>query len=232
MKQREKCSSKGANPAIKKIISKEKMKKIILPLILAVTSTAYAHDNWISGSGQVVKSGTGLCWRNAGWTPATAASECDGALKPAPKAQAPQPQATVPVAIPAPKAQAPQPQPLPQPVVTKTTYQTDTLFDFDKSVIKPEGKQVLDELVTKLKTIKLEVIIVVGHTDSIGTDAYNMKLGGRRADAVQAYLISKGVEKSRVYVESKGEKQPVADNKTAAGRAKNRRVEVEVVGNK
>ena len=204
------------------------MKKIVLPLILAVTSTAYAYDNWISGSGQVVKSGTGLCWRNAGWTPATAAPECDGALKPAPKAQVPQPQATAPVAIPAPKAQVPQPQ----PVVTKTTFQTDTLFDFDKSVIKPDGKQVLDELVTKLKTIKLEVIIVVGHTDSIGTDAYNMKLGGRRADAVRAYLISKGVEKSRVYVESRGEKQPVADNKTAAGRAKNRRVEVEVVGTK
>jgi OmpA-OmpF porin, OOP family len=208
------------------------MKKIILPLILAVTSTAYAHDNWISGSGQVVKSGTGLCWRDASWTPATAAPECDGALKPAPKAQAPQPQATAPVSIPAPKAQAPQPQPQPQPVVTKTTFQTDTLFDFDKSVIKPEGKQSLDKLVTKLNTIKLEVIIVVGHTDSIGTDAYNMKLGDRRADSVRAYLISKGVEKSRVYVESKGEKQPVADNKTAAGRAKNRRVEVEVVGTK
>lgn len=204
------------------------MKKIVLPLILAVTSTAYAHDNWISGSGQVVKSGTGLCWRDASWTPATAAPECDGALKPAPKAQAPQPQATVPVAIPAPRALVPQPQ----PVVTKTTFQTDTLFDFDKSVIKPEGKQALDKLVTKLKTIKLEVIIVVGHTDSIGTDDYNMKLGSRRAAAVQAYLISRGVEKSRVYTESKGEKQPVADNKTAAGRAKNRRVEVEVVGTK
>lgn len=206
------------------------MKKIVLPLILAVTSTAYAHDNWISGSGQVVKSGTGLCWRNAGWTPATAAPECDGALKSAPKAQAPQPQATAPVAIPAPRAQVPQPQP--QPVVTKTTYQTDTLFDFDKSVIKPEGKQALDKLVTKLNTIKLEVIIVVGHTDSIGTDDYNVKLGGRRAAAVRAYLISRGVEKSRMYVESRGEKQPVADNKTAAGRAKNRRVEVEVVGTK
>ena len=202
------------------------MKKIVLPLILAVTTTAHAHDNWISSSGQVIKSGTGLCWRDAGWTPATSAPECDGALKPVLKVQAPQPQATAPVAISSPKVQ------LPQPVVTKTTYQADTLFDFDKSVIKPEGKQVLDELVNKLKTIKLEVIIVVGHTDSIGTDAYNMKLGGRRAAAVQAYLVSKGVEKSRVYVESKGEKQPVADNKTDAGRAKNRRVEVEVVGTK
>ncbi len=78
--------------------------------------------------------------------------------------------------------------------------------------------------------INLEVIIAVGHTDSVGTDAYNQKLSVRRADAVKAYLVNKGVESNRVYTEGKGEKQPVADNKTAEGRAKNRRVEIEVVG--
>ncbi len=97
-------------------------------------------------------------------------------------------------------------------------------------MLKPEGKAKLDDVASKVKNINLEVIIAVGHTDSIGSDAYNQKLSVRRAEAVKAYLVSKGIDKSRVYTEGKGEKQPVADNKTAAGRAKNRRVEIEVVG--
>ena len=114
----------------------------------------------------------------------------------------------------------------------KVTYAADAFFDFDKSVLKPEGKAKLDDLAGKVQGINLEVIIAVGHTDSVGTDAYNQKLSVRRAEAVKAYLVSKGIDKSRVYTEGKGEKQPVADNKTAAGRAKNRRVEIEVVGTK
>ena len=110
------------------------------------------------------------------------------------------------------------------------TYAADAFFDFDKSVLKPEGKAKLDDLVGKVKGISLEVIIAVGHTDSVGSDAYNQSLSVRRAEAVKAYLVSKGIEKNRVYTECKGEKQPVADNKTSEGRAKNRRVEVEVVG--
>ena len=74
------------------------------------------------------------------------------------------------------------------------------------------------------------MIIAVGHTDSVGGDEYNQKLSIRRSEAVKAYLVSKGIETNRVYTEGKGEKQPVADNKTAEGRAKNRRVEIEVVG--
>jgi OmpA-OmpF porin, OOP family len=110
------------------------------------------------------------------------------------------------------------------------TYAADAFFDFDKAVLKPEGKAKLDDLTDKVKSINLEVIIAVGHTDSVGSDAYNQKLSIRRAEAVKAYLVSKGIEKNRVYTEGKGEKQPVADNKTAEGRAKNRRVEIEVVG--
>ena len=110
------------------------------------------------------------------------------------------------------------------------TYAADAFFDFNKSVLKPEGKAKLDDLVGKIKDINLEVIIAVGHTDSVGSDAYNQKLSVKRSEAVKAYLVSKGIEKNRVYTEGKGEKQPVADNKTDEGRAKNRRTEIEVVG--
>ena len=110
------------------------------------------------------------------------------------------------------------------------TYAADAFFDFDKSVLKPEGKAKLDDLTGKVKGINLEVIIAVGHTDSTGADAYNQKLSVARAEAVKAYLVSKGIEKNRVYTEGKGEKAPVADNKTKEGQAKNRRVEIEVVG--
>ena len=186
-------------------------------------------DNWVNGSGEIVwKNGTNeLCWRDASWTPATAAKGCDGALVVAP---APAP-AAAPAPAPAPAAAAPAPAPAPQPpAATKVTYAADAFFDFDKAVLKPEGKAKLDDLVGKVKDINLEVIIAVGHTDSVGTDTYNQKLSVKRAEAVKAYLVSKGIEKNRVYTEGKGEKQPVADNKTSEGRAKNRRVEIEVVG--
>ena len=178
-------------------------------------------DNWQNGTGELVwKNGTNeLCWRNAFWTPATAAVDCDGALK----------QAAAPA--PAPAAQTPAPVAPPAPVkAEKVTFAADAFFDFVKSVLKPEGKAKLDDLSSKVQAINLEVIIAVGHTDSVGSDAYNQKLSLRRAEAVKAYLVGKGIEANRVYTEGKGEKQPVADNKTAAGRAKNRRVEIEVVG--
>ena len=112
----------------------------------------------------------------------------------------------------------------------KVTFAADAFFDFDKSVLKPEAQAKLTDLVEKTKGVSLEVIIAVGHTDAVGTSAYNQKLSIARAEAVKSFLTSKGVEKNRVYTEGKGEKQPVADNKTSEGRSKNRRVEVEVVG--
>ncbi|AEF89158.1 MULTISPECIES: outer membrane protein OmpA [Delftia] len=181
-------------------------------------------DNWQNGTSELVwKNGTNeLCWRDANWTPATAAADCDGALKPVAAAVAP-------AATPTPAAPAPAPAPAPA-VASKVTFSADAFFDFDKSVLKPEGKAKLDDLASKVKGINLEVVIAVGHTDSVGSDAYNQKLSVRRAEAVKAYLVSKGIEKNRVYTEGKGEKQPIADNKTKEGRAKNRRVEIEVVG--
>ncbi|MFO1246232.1 MAG: OmpA family protein [Ramlibacter sp.] len=201
---------------------------------LASAAGAQTVDNWRNGTSELVwKNGTNeLCWRDANWTPATAAANCDGAIKPAAPAPAAAAPAPAPAAAPAPApAAAPRPAPAPQPpAATKVTYAADAFFDFDKSVLKPEGKAKLDDLTGKVKDINLEVIIAVGHTDSVGSDAYNQKLSVARAEAVKAYLVSKGIEKNRVYTEGKGEKQPVADNKTAEGRAKNRRVEIEVVG--
>ena len=196
---------------------------------LATAAGAQTVDNWKNGSGELVwKNGTNeYCWRDAFWTPATAAPGCDGALV----AAAPAPAAAPAAPAAAPAAAAPAAMPAPAPAVaTKVTYAADAFFDFDKSVLKPEGKAKLDDLASKVKDINLEVIIAVGHTDSVGSDAYNQKLSVRRSEAVKAYLVSKGIEKNRVYTEGKGEKQPVADNKTKEGRAKNRRVEIEVVG--
>lgn len=191
---------------------------------LVTAAGAQTIDNWMNGNRELVwKNGTNeLCWRDANWTPATAAPGCDGAIAPAMAPAAP-PVAGQP-------AQPPVTPTPPPPAATKVTYAADAFFDFNKSVIKPEGKAKLDDLVGKIKDINLEVIIAVGHTDSVGSDAYNQKLSVRRSEAVKAYLVSKGIEKNRVYTEGKGEKQPVADNKTAEGRAKNRRVEIEVVG--
>ena len=201
---------------------------------LVTAAGAQTIDNWKNGTNELVwKNGTNeLCWRDAFWTPATAAPGCDGAIVPVvvpPPAPAPAPVAPRAVAPPAPPP-PPAPAPAPATVATKVTYAADAFFDFDKSVIKPEGKAKLDDLIGKIKGINLEVIIAVGHTDSVGSDTYNQKLSVRRSEAVKAYLVSKGIEKNRVYTEGKGEKQPVADNKTAEGRAKNRRVEIEVVG--
>ena len=194
---------------------------------------AQSVDNWVNGSGNLPwKNGTNeLCWRDGSWTPATALADCDGAIKPM-AAPAPAPVAA-PAPAPAPAAAPvapPAPAPVAAPVSEKVTFAADAFFEFDKSVLKPEGKAKLDDLVSKMGGMNLEVIIAVGHTDSVGTDTYNQKLSVRRSEAVKAYLVSKGIEKNRVYTEGKGEKQPVADNKTAEGRAKNRRVEIEVVG--
>ena len=214
---------------------------------VAVAGSAFANgsttnsDNWRSGQGNLqwkIGNASGLCWRNANWTPATAAPGCDGAIA---KVAAPAPVAVVapvtvaPAPAPAPAAAAPAPAPAPAPAAsaaaaTKVTYAADAFFASNNAVLKAAGKAKLDDLVDKVKGINLEVIVAVGHTDSAGKDASNQALSVRRAEAVKAYLVSKGIEKNRVYTEGKGSKQPVADNKTKEGRAKNNRVEIEVVG--
>ena len=167
--------------------------------------SAQTVDNWVNPFGDVWMNGTNeLCWRNAFWTPATGVAGCDG----------------VPV------AQAP----VVAPTATKVVLNADTFFDFDKDTLKPEGRQVLDQVASQVDTINLETLIAVGHTDSIGTEQYNQGLSERRAASVKNYLVSKGIPADRIYTEGKGELNPVASNATREGRAQNRRVEIEIVG--
>ena len=222
----------------------KKLNKVAIMFAVAtVAGSAFAagstinSDNWRSGHGNLIwKNGTNeLCWRDAFWTPATAAPGCDGALE-APKA-APAP---APVAAPP----APAPAPAPAPVAAqKVTYAADAFFDFDKAVLKPEGRAKLDDLTSKIQGINLEVIIAVGHTDSVGSNAYNQRLSVRRAEAVKAYLVSKGIERNRIYTEGKGEAQPKTTGcnmKPESGKNRklveclqpDRRVEIEIIGTK
>ena len=145
--------------------------------------------------------------------------------KPAPQPEQPRQAAPPPEVKP-----APAPAPKPKPVAEKVTFAADVHFDFDKATLKPAGKAKLDDLAAKMAGMNLEVVIAIGHADEIGSDEYNMKLSVRRADAVKKYLVSKQIEANRVYTEGKGKRQPVASNKTKEGRAKNRRVEIEVIG--
>ena len=145
-----------------------------------------------------------------------------------------------PVAKPAPPPPPPPapPPPAPTPQVQKITLDAKVLFDFDKSVLKPEGKAAIDSQVVGnlAKVQKLDVVLVTGHTDRIGTEKYNQGLSERRADAVRDYLVSKGVDKAKIETIGLGEKQPVVqcDQKNfkelIACLQPNRRVEVEVKG--
>ena len=154
---------------------------------------------------RVVVNPFGQCWRTGFFNPSEAVKGCDDDL-------------------------LPKEAPPPPPKAEKVTYAADAFFEFDKATLKDGGMASLDELVDKLGTMALEVVIAVGHADSTGPEAYNQGLSVRRAESVKGYLVSKGVEANRVYTEGKGESQPIADNSTKAGRAKNRRVEIEVVG--
>lgn len=198
---------------------------------------AYEYpDNNIVRSG-VYGDSTGregnLCWRTGYWTPAQAIAQCEPDL--VPKA--------VPVAAPPPPAPAPAPPapaPKPAPTVQKITLESKALFDFDKAVLKPEGKAAIDsQIIAKLPNVsKLDLVLVTGHTDRIGTARYNQKLSERRADAVRDYLVSRGVPRDKIETLGMGKTQPlpgvVCNQKQLkaliACLAPNRRVEIEVKG--
>ncbi len=214
---------------------------VLLAALLTIGTAAIAQTPGIDTTGTVgyvidqrgyvAKSGTGLCWRTGYWTPAMAIAECDPDL--VKKAE--------PVAAAQPAAATAAPAATPKPAAQKITLAADALFDFNKATLRPEGKAKLDELTAKIKDIKLEVIIAVGHADRIGTDAYNQTLSEKRAAAVKEYLVAKGTEANRVYTEGKGKKQPVTKPDQCKGpKSKkvidclqpDRRVDIEVIGTK
>jgi OOP family OmpA-OmpF porin len=192
---------------------------------------------------KVWKNSFGQCWRAGYWTPALAAEDkdgcaCDKDLLPKEKCEPPAPPAP-----PAPKAEPtppPPPPPAPKLAPEKVTFSADVLFDFDKAELKPEGKQALDGFADKLKGVNYEVVVAVGHTDRIGSEAYNKKLSVRRAESVKAYLVGKGVPANKVFTDGKGESDPVTKPDQCKGDKKtkaliqclqpDRRVDVEVAG--
>ncbi len=205
------------------------IKNFMLGSIIALSpllgfSTAYAggilnnHAYVVDASGTLVRDGSGKCIRTGSWgDPVHFLAECGDAVA---EVEAPAP--------------APQPAKGPQPPAIRAVLQTDAYFDFDKSVLKAEGQSKLDEFVVKMNEYtEVEVLLVTGHTDRIGSDAYNMSLSQRRADAVKDYLVNKGVSSSRIETAAKGESEPrvtCSDQNRAAlikCLAPNRRVDVE-----
>jgi outer membrane protein OmpA-like peptidoglycan-associated protein len=151
------------------------------------------------------------------------AKEAEGCQPPPPRPAPPKP-----VPPPPPKP-VPPPPPKPAPkVIDKMTLQV--LFDFDKSILTEADLKELPKAVTFVKKYPGAKIRLDGYTDSIGTDAYNTKLSERRATAVKNYLIKEaGVSSSKITAVGHGKADPVADNKTPQGRAKNRRVEISIL---
>jgi OOP family OmpA-OmpF porin len=197
-------------------------------------STGYLTDQ----RDAVAKSGYGLCW-HSGFGPApVSTAECDPNFVPAPSAAVveptPQPVAAtvaepIAVAVEAPEAA----------VLVRMALDADTLFDFDKSELRPAGRLALDDFVTKIKGIDPELIMAVGFTDRLGSEAYNQRLSEQRVLAVKTYLVSKGIEPNRVHTEGRGKAEPITKTGECAGVESaqviaclqpDRRVEIEVRG--
>jgi len=196
--------------------------------LAAGNAFANAGPNLQDSSGHAVKDASGACVVTSGQV----LPECAGTVTPAaPKPAAPA-APSAPAAPAAPSAPAPAAKPAPSSVRQSIVIQADALFDFDKSVVRPDGKRAIDEALSKLNGVDVEMVIATGHTDSIGTAKYNQRLSERRANAIKEYLVSKGIPASKITTIGKGETQPFATNKTAEGRQKNRRVDIEFKGTK
>lgn len=204
--------------------------RLFLAATLAFSASAFGQSNegyWTSPSGAGIwKNPFGQCWRAGYWTPAMANSECDSDL--APKA--------TPMAQPARVASPPKPA---APAHVVIVLKADETFAFNKATLTPAAKAALDsEVVAKVRQIhNIKFINVNGHTDRLGSAQYNQKLSEKRADAVKAYLVSKGVDGSKIETYGFGKTLPVKscpDQKSRkaliACLAPNRRVEVEIQG--
>ena len=210
----------------------------LIPAVVMGQSADSKNQGYLidsQGQSAIVISGTGLCWRDSDWTPARSVEPSCAPVAPPVAVAAP-----APAPAPAPAVIAALPPPAPAKVLTqKFSFSGDALFAFDKSVLKPEGKVMLDDLVSKLSGVSYDKIVTTGHTDRFGSNAYNQALSERRAHTVKDYLISKNVQAGRIDAEGKGKTQPETKTTDCTGpkSAKviaclqpDRRVDVEMTG--
>ena len=204
---------------------------LLLTALAAAAATAMGKEiecnqrdcvYWQDQRGYVVMDPYGLCWRTSRWSPQLAAKDGpNGAGCACDKA-----------ALPKEVCEPPPPPPAPVPFVEKLTFGSDALFEFDRAELKPGARDKLDRLAEKIQGAAIQIIHIVGYTDSVGTDAYNDKLSERRAVSVRDYLVSRGVNSSVMDTQGRGKRDPVASNATKEGRSQNRRVEVVVEGSR
>ena len=208
------------------IMNTANLAKICVAAAALAVSAVYAGDLPVltDSQGLPVRDGSGACVLTSGILHPDCSPKKAEPAKPAAPAEPAKPAAPAAPTAPAPAAAAP------SSVKQAITIQAEALFDFDKSVLKPAGKKSIDDAVAKMQKVDVEIVIATGHTDSIGTDAYNQKLSERRATSVKEYMVSKGIPAAKITTLGKGKTQPVATNKTKEGRAKNRRVDIEFKG--
>jgi OmpA-OmpF porin, OOP family len=183
---------------------------------------------WVGSDGKYVRDSYGSCVRTIEWKKETALAECEPGMAKKPAVVA----APAPAPAPAPAAVAkamPKSEPV-VPAIQKVTLKEDALFDIGKADLRDKGKGELNALAVKFKdkNFNVEKISVTGHASSTGAAAFNQSLSERRAEAVKSYLIQQGVDANLISTQGMGSRQPIASNNTAAGRAQNRRVELEI----
>lgn len=235
------------------------MMKLLPPRVLFVVAVAvllpaaaWAQDYknqgyWVDGSGKIVTSPvSGMCWRSGSWTPAMAVEPCDPVAKRTAAVPEPLPKpvetAVAPIApIASVAPDLPLPTAKPSLLPTKLSFSADALFGFDKSEIKAEGKQMLDELVSQLNGAQYERVVLTGHADRVGNAQYNQKLSERRATVVKDYLVEKHVPGDRISVVGMGETEPMTTSADCVRLKRaalvvclqpDRRVDVEMTGTK
>jgi len=189
---------------LKDFILRNAAVKAAMIAILGFSSLAQAQNAYlVDARNAVVKSGFGLCWRTAEWSPALATAECDPDLVKKEAPLAAMPKAAEPV-----KAAVAVPAPPAAPKVI--TISSKSLFDFNKAVLKPEAMSQIDnDVLAKIKAIgKIDLIVVSGHADRLGSATYNQKLSEKRADAVKAYLVGKGLDGNAIETFGFGKTQP------------------------
>jgi OOP family OmpA-OmpF porin len=221
------------------------------PMLLEMAPNASQFPYLVDGSRHVVRNQTNLCWRTGFWTLEAASTAavvgqpfpvgcyCDPELMAKPLCE------PKPVTLLSPPSETPTPVPAAGPVATaeKVTIPADALFEYDKAAITPAGKERIEAFAQQLKAVNLEAVVAGGHADRIGSDQYNQALSERRAQSIKTFLVAQGVDPARVFIEGKGETQPVTGTQcqdmgkeTARNRklvdclAPDRRVVLEAVG--